>query len=66
VEVAADFESARLSEPADLDRLEPGCSDQLLDVLAGTAVVGRVEEDWRALRLGCLWSQVEHQIVAWL
>ena len=47
VKVAADLESARLFEPADLDRLEAGRSDQPLDFLAGTAVVGRVEEDRR-------------------
>ena len=47
VKVAAHLESARLLDPADLHRLEAGRSDQPLDFLAGTVVVGRVKEDRR-------------------
>jgi hypothetical protein len=47
VKVAADLESTRLFEPADLHRFESGRCDQPLDSLASTVVVGRVEEDRR-------------------
>ena len=49
VKVAAHLESTRLFDPADLHRLEAGCSDQPLDFLASTVIVGGVEED-RQLR----------------
>jgi hypothetical protein len=48
VKVAAHLESTRLFDPADLHRLEAGRSDQPLDFLASTVVVGRVEEDRRS------------------
>jgi len=41
------LEPARLFDPAGLHRLEAGGSDQPLDFVAGTVVVGRVEEDRR-------------------
>jgi hypothetical protein len=47
MKVAAHLEPARLFEPAGLDRLEAGRSDQPLNFLASTVVVGRVEEDRR-------------------
>ncbi|MFY9889608.1 MAG: hypothetical protein WAK71_14950 [Streptosporangiaceae bacterium] len=45
MKVAAHLEPTRLFDPADLRRLEAGCSDQPLDFLAGPVVVGRVEQD---------------------
>jgi hypothetical protein len=47
VKVAPNLESTRLFDPADLHRLEAGRSDQPLDFLASTVIVGRVEEDRR-------------------
>ena len=49
VKVATHLESTGLFDPTDLHRLEAGRSDQPLDLLAGTIVVGRVEEH-RGLR----------------
>ena len=49
VKVAAHLERAGRFEPARLDRLEAGRSDQPLNFLASTVVVGGVEED-RELR----------------
>ena len=49
VKVAAHLEPTGLFDPADLHRLEAGRSDQPLNFLASTVVVGRVEED-RQLR----------------
>ena len=45
VRVAAHLESTRVLDPADLQRLEAGRSDQPLDFFARAVVVGRVEED---------------------
>jgi len=45
VKVAAHLEPTRLFNPADLFRLETGRSDQPLEFLGSTVVVGRVEED---------------------
>ena len=47
VKVAAHLESTRLVDPTDAHRLEAGRSDQPLDFLAGTVVIGRVEEHRR-------------------
>ena len=47
VKVAAHFEPTGLLDPADLHRLEAGRSDQPLDFLTSTIVVGGVEEDRR-------------------
>jgi hypothetical protein len=47
VKVAAYLESTGLLESAGLHRLEAGCSDQPLDFLASTVLVGHVEEDRR-------------------
>jgi hypothetical protein len=47
VKVAAHLEPTRLVDPAGLHRLEAGRSDQPLDFLASTVVVGRVEQDRR-------------------
>jgi len=47
VKVAAHLEPTRLFDPAGLHRLEAGRSDQPLDFLASTVVVGHVEEDRR-------------------
>jgi hypothetical protein len=47
VKVAAHLKPARLVDTAGLHRLEAGRSDQPLDFLAGTVVVGRVEQDRR-------------------
>jgi hypothetical protein len=47
VQVAANLESIRLFEPACLHRLEARRSDQPLDFLTGSLVVGRVEQDRR-------------------
>ncbi len=45
VKIAAHLESICQFDPADLHRLKPGRSDQVLDLLAGTVVIGRIEED---------------------
>jgi hypothetical protein len=50
VKVAADLEPARLFDPAGLHRLEAGRSDQPLDCLASTVVIGHVEQDGRLRR----------------
>ena len=47
VEVTAHLESTRLLDVTDLHRLEAGSSDQPLDFLTGTLIVGGVEEDRR-------------------
>ena len=47
VKVAAHLEPTRLFDPAGLHRLDAGHSDQPLDFLASTVVVGRVEQDRR-------------------
>jgi len=47
VKIAAHLEPTRLFDPANLRRLEAGRSDQPLDFLAGTVIVGRVEQDRR-------------------
>ena len=47
VQVAAHLESARLFDPADLHRLEAGRSNQPLDFVATTVVVGHVEQHRR-------------------
>ena len=49
MKVAAHLEPTGLFDPADLHRLEAGGADQPLNFLAGTVVVGHVEED-RQLR----------------
>ena len=45
VKVATHFEPARLVEPADLHRLEASSSDQPLDFVVTTVVVGHVEQN---------------------
>jgi hypothetical protein len=45
VQVAAHLESIRPFEPADPYRLKPGRSDEALDLLARTVVIGCVEQD---------------------